>query len=744
MADDPLSGLDNINMSNMSELGSIIGKMKYDLMGSKDYAEGLRKAASDNTTFARSLSSEYTKTKDNLEKALELSERLGTSYITRDQIKRQKDAADSRKKQLTAELGALSDQLKKIDGRKTIEAQIQKFQTETRNLTGEALEDYMKQGSAETKRLVASSIALKENLKTTEQTDKILDHINSNLELGNDQYDKMQLKGTGLKKVLSSIANIPIIGPLINWQRVADKVTEGNGAATKELGSQFKNLWNEPFVKGLIGGYILTKLYDTFKAYIKVIAEIDKGVTTLSNNLGMSKDAGAALYDTFGHISWDTIWGNKGMVSGLDKSFMSIRNMLNATTELQDSLGSNAMMTENRIENEILLTKQMKFSTEEAANFQRLSLISGKSADSILQTTIKQNTAGLSYRKILKDVANISSEISMRYANDPEAIAKAVVQANKLGMSLEQTKKISDSLLNFEQSIEGELESELLLGKQLNYEHARELALQGKTAEAAGEILKQVGGVAALDKMNVIQRERLAASIGMSAEELSKAAIQEEVIKNLNFENVDALKERVKTLQEHNDLAGIAALQAEAAKVQGGQVLLQDIAKASMADKYEETMNKLKDILGNVLAHSTAIKIAFVSLTTLAAAFAASMMASAIAALVISGGTLAIGAAIGVGVLTAAAGGAAMYAVSDSVTAPGGNTISMPKGTLLPDKNDYVYTSTNPLPTGNGGGDNLVASKIDELIGHVKKGGNVYIDSTRSGTAYGMSYNSYA
>lgn len=744
MADDPLSGLGNINMDNMSELGSIIGKMKYDLMGSKDYAEGLRKAASDNTTFARSLASEYTKTKDNLEKALELSERLGTSYITRDQIKRQKDAADSRKKQLTAELGALSDQLKKIDGRKTIEAQIQKFQTETRNLTGEALEDYMKQGSVETKRLVASSIALKENLKTTEQTDKILNHINSNLELGNDQYDKMQLKGTGLKKVLNSIANIPIIGPLINWQRVADKVTDGNGAAVKELGSQFKNLWNEPFVKGLIGGYILTKLYDTFKAYIKVIAEIDKGVTTLSNNLGMSKDAGAELYDTFGHISWDTIWGNKGIVPGLDKSFMSIRNMLNATTELQDSLGSNAMMTENRIENEILLTKQMKFSTEEAANFQRLSLISGKSADNILQTTIKQNTAGLSYRKILKDVANISSEISMRYANDPEAIAKAVVQANKLGMSLEQTKKISDSLLNFEQSIEGELESELLLGKQLNYEHARELALQGKTAEAAGEILKQVGGVAALDKMNVIQRERLAASIGMSAEELSKAAIQEEVIKNLNFENVDALKERVKTLQEHNDLAGIAALQAEAAKVQGGQVLLQDIAKASMADKYEETMNKLKDILGNVLAHSNGIKIAFVTLTTLAAAFATHMMASAIAALVISGGTLAIGAAIGVGALTAAAGGAAMYAVSDSVTAPGGNTISMPKGTLLPDKNDYVYTSTNPLPTGGGGGDNLVASKIDELIGHVKKGGNVYIDSTRSGTAYGMSYNSYA
>jgi hypothetical protein len=508
--------------------------------------------------------------------------------------------------------------------------------------------------------------------------------------------------------------------------------------------NQFKILWEDPFVKALVGGYIFVKIYDIFKSYVQVIAEVDKGITSLSNNLGVSKEAGAAVYDTFGHISWDTIWGNKGMIAGLDKSYMSIRNMLGATTELQDSLGSNAMMTENRIQNEILLTKQMKFTTEEAANFQRLSLVSGKSADNILQSTIKQNKEGLSYRKILRDVANISSEISMRYANDPEAIAKAVVQANKLGMSLEQTKKISDSLLNFEQSIEGELESELLLGKQLNYEHARELALQGKTAEAAGEILRQVGGVAALDKMNVIQRERLAASIGMSAEELSKAAIQEEVIKKLNFENVDALKERVKTLQDHNDLAGIATLKAEAAKVQGGEVLLQDIAKASMAEKYEETMNKLKDILGNVLAHSTAIKIAFVSLTALAAAFAASMMASAVAALVLSGGTLAIGAAIGAGVLTAAAGGAAMYAVSDSVTSPGGNTISMPKGTLLPDKNDYVYTSTNPLPTGGGNNDNIVASKMDELIYHVKKGGNVYIDSTKSGTAYGMSYNSYA
>ena len=74
------------------------------------------------------------------------------------------------------------------------------------------------------------------------------------------------------------------------------------------------------------------------------------------------------------------------------------------------------------------------------------------------------------------------------------------------------------------QSIEGELESELLLGRQFNFEKARELALMGKSSEAAGELLGQIGGINALEKMNVIQRERIAAAIGLSSDELSKAA----------------------------------------------------------------------------------------------------------------------------------------------------------------------------------------------------------------------------
>ena len=40
-------------------------------------------------------------------------------------------------------------------------------------------------------------------------------------------------------------------------------------------------------------------------------------------------------------------------------------------------------------------------------------------------------------------------------------------------MELEQVAKAGDALLNFEQSINAELEAELLTGKQLNLERAR-------------------------------------------------------------------------------------------------------------------------------------------------------------------------------------------------------------------------------------------------------------------------------
>jgi hypothetical protein len=51
--------------------------------------------------------------------------------------------------------------------------------------------------------------------------------------------------------------------------------------------------------------------------------------------------------------------------------------------------------------------------------------------------------------------------------------------ASALGMELEQVATSGESMLDFQSSIESELEAELLTGKQLNLEKARLLALTG-------------------------------------------------------------------------------------------------------------------------------------------------------------------------------------------------------------------------------------------------------------------------
>ena len=81
---------------------------------------------------------------------------------------------------------------------------------------------------------------------------------------------------------------------------------------------------------------------------------------------------------------------------------------------------------------------------------------------------------------------------------------------------------IAESLLDFESSIEKQMEASVLLGRQLNLDRARQLALTGDQEGMLQEILKQVGGEAEFNRLNVLQRRALAESVGQSVEGLSR------------------------------------------------------------------------------------------------------------------------------------------------------------------------------------------------------------------------------
>ena len=102
-----------------------------------------------------------------------------------------------------------------------------------------------------------------------------------------------------------------------------------------------------------------------------------------------------------------------------------------------------------------------------------------------------------------------------------------------------------DSLISFEDSITKQFEAQVLTGRQINTEKARQLALDGDIAGLTSEIQSIVGGVGDIASLNVIQRKSVADAIGISVADLlrisrgEQAQQQETVQDKLSIPKID-------------------------------------------------------------------------------------------------------------------------------------------------------------------------------------------------------------
>jgi len=152
--------------------------------------------------------------------------------------------------------------------------------------------------------------------------------------------------------------------------------------------------------------------------------------------------------------------------------------------------------------------------------------ISGASRE-VLLNQIRSNAAmieaaGVAPALVMKDLAQ-NAEFFASFAKDGgQNLVMAGTAARKLGLDMSAVASATESLLDFETSIEASMEASMLLGRAINTDRARMLAIQGDQAGMMKEILKQVGGEVEFNKMNVLQRRALAQSVGVNVEQLSR------------------------------------------------------------------------------------------------------------------------------------------------------------------------------------------------------------------------------
>jgi hypothetical protein len=362
------------------------------------------------------------------------------------------------------------------------------------------------------------------------------------------------------------------------------------------------------------------------------LLDYDKILTNTSKTLGISKDGAKDLADNYDDTSYYVTEYNKNANAAL----MTTRAQFEAQSQLNDALGTAGLFTAKSRIDQTVLTKQMGLSAQEAANLYKLGSLNQKSAEEtskiVAQEVInssKQNGNKLDYKKVLQDVSKVEGQLAAQYQNNPVLIAKAVTQTKQLGLELQQVVKISDSLLNFQTSIQNELEAELLIGKALNFERARELALRGDSVGAAKELVDQVGSLEEFQQLNVLQQKSLAQAIGLSADELANSLKQQQLLANTGFESQQAFEEAARNASTQ---AEKEALRARLLQSTNADQLIANAQQISNQEKITAAVDKLKDSLAslldgplggiidgfaNLVSNATMLKTLFIGISTL-------------------------------------------------------------------------------------------------------------------------------
>ena len=386
-----------------------------------------------------------------------------------------------------------------------------------------------------------------------------------------DENEKLNKSTRFFDNVRDLLKDIPVIGRLFGqpFDDAAQKIRE----AKVDGGNAFQviNAGASAFDNILLTGIVAS----LFKA--------DTSTTNLAKQLGVSKSEARDLKASFNAISVD---------SGI--AALNAEAMAESMIQLGDAIGATAGFTTQQVVDQTKLTRMVGMQAEESARLAEFGILNGENtrsltADILEQVAVLEQETGvrLDGRKILSQVANISGQLGAQYGYNTKELARAVVQANRLGLSLEQTQGVAANLLDFEQSITNELQAELLIGRDLNLERARLLALNGDSAGAAAELAKQFGTAEEFSRLNVIQQQSLAAAVGMSADELADSIKKQEVLNTLGEKNFDTLmqseqgRERIRTL--------------------GGESLLNQLEQQSAADKFQQALQKIQTAFGAIV-----------------------------------------------------------------------------------------------------------------------------------------------
>ena len=334
-------------------------------------------------------------------------------------------------------------------------------------------------------------------------------------------------------------------------------------SAFKALGGAMKSLMANPML--LLGMLVI--------GAIKRFFELDKAAEDFRKTTGLTADQTKEIDKSVRQASRE-----------MAHLGVTIESAYKAASALSETFGKGAAGVSDNVKFVAAMNANLGISEETSAktlqNFMGMGNMSSKAAKSsmILAASLAE-TAGVAPKAVMEDMANASEKTKIMMRGNVDQMMRLAVESRRVGLNIESVAGAARGHLDFQSSINAEMELSTLIGKNINLQKMRQLAFEGDLEGMLKEQQKQLRNVGDITKMNAFQQEAVAKAFGMSVDELvkmqAKEKINSEARANMSSAQIKALEDqakKTKEIQERNDK--IQELEAKAAiyKKAGGKL----------------------------------------------------------------------------------------------------------------------------------------------------------------------------
>jgi hypothetical protein len=327
--------------------------------------------------------------------------------------------------------------------------------------------------------------------------------------------------------------------------------------------------------------------------------EFDKELTQFSKDLDVSK--GSAL-EASNHA--DHLATHLGMAN------ITGKEMGASMVALKEEFGDAVLKNDKLVEGVTMLRDRMGLTNEEAISLNATATLLGTNLDELSASSMKMSKGLIGGKQMLKEMSKLPKSILAGFKGTTKELQKAVVKGKLLGLELSKVQSIGDGILDIESSIEKEMTANVLTGKHMNLNRARQLSLTGQTAELQQELLDQAGGLEEYQKMFPYQQRAYAEAMEMTRDEMTEMLVKAQELKDVGLDQTKIEEVLAKNGAERDKM-----MSGMNAKQQGYlQKLIEQQNREEATAKFQTAMNRLMeafsksmlpvvDLLGEILGY---------------------------------------------------------------------------------------------------------------------------------------------